>query len=509
MFNIRTFFSKDTKKKQVKKTRSFKGAARSRFTSWLTSTFAPINRDLKSDLQILINRSRDLAKNNEIFRSHLNNMQKSIIGSQGFRLQSLVKNPDGTLNEEVNKEIEYAWWDYGKNMNGYISKCGQMGDIDLDILILRTLVVDGEAFIHVDKNAKNPYGISFELIDSLKIDFTKDQQRTSNQNAIVMGVEIDEHNKPVNYYFREGTVDNYQVGKQITIPADEIIHIYKHEFVDQTRGFGDIVASIDSLKQLDDYAVAELFAAKVSACQGIFYERNGSSQSGDMLDANTTEEDQGVFVSELSPGEASIVPTGYTVKSVTPTHPNTSFSGFVKSIIRRIASSVGVSYNRLAHDYEAVNYSSLREASLDEAKTYSDIQRFLIDNWKTIQYSLWLKSYVINSTSSLIKPSHFKSYLDFSFIPRKDDLFDAAKDIVAVERRLKLGLTNPIMEIEARGNDVDDVLDGWIKWNDMLKKRKISFSDTEPLPLDVINQINEEINHPEKNDESISSSNDK
>lgn len=74
-----------------KASRSFKGASRSRFTSWLMSSFSPINRDLKSDLQTLIIRSRDLAKNNEIFRSHLHNMQKSIIGNQGFRLQSLIK----------------------------------------------------------------------------------------------------------------------------------------------------------------------------------------------------------------------------------------------------------------------------------------------------------------------------------------------------------------------------------------------------------------------------------
>ena len=378
---------------------------------------------------------------------------------------------------------------------------GQMGDIDFDILILRTLVIDGEVFIRVDKSAKNPYGISFELLDSLQIDLTKNQNRTPSQNAIVMGVEIDEYNRPVKYYFREASIDNYQVGPLIEIPADEIIHIYKHEFIGQTRGFGDIVASIDSLKQLDDYAIAELFAAKVSACQGIFYERNGSSQAGDMIDANTEEEDKGVFISELSPGEASIVPHGYTVKSVSPTHPNTNFSGFVKSIVRRIASSVGVSYNRLAHDYEAVNYSSLREASIDESKTYADIQRFLIDNWKNIQYSLWLKSYVVNCSSTSIKPSHFKEYLDFSFIPRKDDLFDAAKDIVAVERRLKLGLTNPIMEIEARGYDVDDVLDGWSKWNEKLKLHNLSFGEVDPLPLDVVNQINEESNHPELADE--------
>ncbi len=315
-----------------------------------------------------------------------------------------------------------------------------------------------------------------------------------------MGVEIDEVNKPVKYYFREASIDNYQVGKLIEIPADEIIHIYKHEFVGQTRGFGDIVASIDSLKQLDDYAIAELFAAKVAACQGIFYERNNSATAGDILDANSAEEDTGVFLSELSPGEASIVPQGYTVKSVSPTHPNTNFSGFVKAIVRRIASSVGVSYNRLAHDYEAVNYSSLREASLDEAKTYADIQRFMIENWKQKQYALWLKSYIINCNSSKLKPSKFKSYLDFTFIPRKDDLFDAAKDIIAVERRLKLGLTNPIMEIEARGYDVTDVLDGWTKWNQMLAERNLSFDNSEKqMPLDAVYQFNEEASNPELN----------
>ena len=101
-------------------------------------------------------------------------------------------------------------------------------------------------------------------------------------------------------------------------------------------------------------------------------------------------------------------------------------------------------------------------------------------------------------------------YLDFSFIPRKDDLFDAAKDIVAVERRLKLGLTNPIMEIEARGYDVDDVLDGWSKWNEKLKKHNLTFGEVEPLPLDVVNQLNEESNRPELiNDEENTPSDDK
>ena len=158
-----------------KNERSFAGAVKSRFTNWIYASFKKFSVDTKQDLRNLITRTRELAKNNEVFRSHLNNMVKSIIGQQGFRLQSLVKNEDGTLNDEVNRELERAWWDFGKRLNGYITKNGLLSDIDLDSLILRTLIIDGEVFIRINKDIKNPYGISFTVIDSLQIDTTKNQ----------------------------------------------------------------------------------------------------------------------------------------------------------------------------------------------------------------------------------------------------------------------------------------------------------------------------------------------
>lgn len=488
-------------KSKPKKTRSFKGAKTTRFTNWLMNTFAPINKELKGDLRELIIRSRSLAKNNEIMRSHLHNMEKSIVGRQGFRLQSLIKSIDGKLDDKVNLQIQKAWFDFGKRSNGYIEKSGLQGAIDLDILILRTLIIDGEVFIRIDRDAKNEYGISFELLDSLTIDTTKNQLATETQNAIYMGVQVDKYNRPVQYWIRENNGENYNTGKLYAIPADEIIHIYKQEFVGQTRGFGDIVASIDSLQQLDDFAVAELIQAKISACQGIFYERTGDT-AGDFLDqASDDVEDQGNFIQQIAPGIASIVPQGYTVKTMTPTHPNSNFAGFVKAIVRRIASACGVSYNRLSHDYEAVNYSSLREASLDQAKTYANLQRFLIDNWKNIQYELFLKSYIINSPQTVLTPTRFKDYLDYHFIGRKEALFDEAKQIVGIERKLKMGLSNPIIELQQRGLDPKEVLEGWVVWKRMCEQHNVSFETSSVAPLDIIQQYNEEANNPIEDEE--------
>jgi len=109
----------------------------------------------------------------------------------GFRLQSLVKLSEGELNKQVNNELENAWYDFGRKSHGYITADSAQSDIDLDTLILRTYLTDGECFIYVDRNAKNPYGISFKLLDSLSLDSDFNRMRTATQNSVILGVEVD------------------------------------------------------------------------------------------------------------------------------------------------------------------------------------------------------------------------------------------------------------------------------------------------------------------------------
>ena len=100
-----------------------------------------------------------------------------------------------------------------------------------------------------------------------------------------------------------------------------------------------------------------------------------------------------------------------------------------------------------------------------------------------------------------LKPSKLKDYLSYNFICRKDGLFDPAKEIIAIERRLKLGLSNPIIELESLGLDPEEVVQGWVRWNELLAANNISFNDDEKVALNVVDQFQEEVNHPEKNDE--------
>lgn len=290
-----------------------------------------------------------------------------------------------------------------------------------------------------------------------------------------------------------GNSTSYQVGVSERIPADQMIHLFKKEFPQQVRGLPPLNAVLDDIKQIQDYRIAELMAAKSAACLGIFYERNGQAVAGDFM-SEDEEEDKGEFVQSLAPGMASIAPTGYSVKSLTPSHPTNGYGEFNKSVLMQIASSLGVSYNKLIKDYSSVNYSSLREGTLDENAYWAEMQNFLIENWKEKEFRLFAESMAIDS--DLIKATQVKDLLRYhTWISQKRAYFDIGKEILATEREMKLGLKTPIQFMEENGQDPEEVLKSWALWFSLCKKYQLNFNadDKDALPPpEVDEEIDEE-----------------
>lgn len=249
-----------------------------------------------------MSRTRELAKNDTLVRAYLELCEKNIIGKAGFNLQCQLKNDDGKLNEPANSAIEWAFWDFGKLSNGYLTMDHGMGHHEFDKLILRTLIIDGEVFIRV-RHPKNKYGLSFELVDSMSIDFAKIREAGYGSNAIVLGIEIDQYGAPMKYYLKQGNSVCYQAGKEEYVPADEIIHIYRKEFPLQVRGFSILNAALDPLKQIADYNLAEILAAKTGAVLALAYERNGQAQAGQFMSDSDAgiDDDPGTFAQTLEP----------------------------------------------------------------------------------------------------------------------------------------------------------------------------------------------------------------
>lgn len=294
----------------------------------------------------------------------------------------------------------------------------------------------------------------------------------------MLGVEIDQNFKPVAYYLRKEKLTTYLAGNTQKLPTADVIHVFRKERAHQTRGIPPLNAVINDLRQLDEYQEAELAAAKLGAALSIFYERNEQSLAGDVM-AATSEEEPNL---EIGPGMVTKVATGYNVKTMTATHPNTQYGEFVKSVMKKICSALGMSYNKVCKDYEAINYSSLREATLDEAAFFGEIQAFLIESWKEIEFQLFVKGLSIPEEKKKAVLMHH------TWICQKRGLFDKSKEILAAEREIKLGLKSPVQYIEENGMDTDEVLKSFQFWNKLCKTYGLDFKEDDSAK----NKINAE-----------------
>ena len=122
----------------------------------------------------------------------------------------------------------------------------------------------------------------------------------------------------------------------------------------------------------------------------------------------------------------------------------------------------------------------------------------MIENWKNVEFQLFLKGYLINSRTQL-KPSLFTKYLrSYRFIPKTDPNYDIAKEATAVERLLKLGLTSHIIQIEKRGLDPQQLVKDEVKWRQLCDQNGLpyNFYETSTVAsLDAVNDFNNEANN--------------
>lgn len=478
------------------KSRKFYGAIANNFQNWL-SGYQPINRELYADIKTLIDRSRELYKNNSDVKSYVEVMTNNVLGSEGFKLQLLSKDILGNTDVDNNQKIRNQWIKYGHKINGLLTVDKKQGELDFDIAVFQTFLIDGNCFIHSVLDNESDFGIRYEILDTLDLDLNYNSD-LSNGEKVIFGIRLDAKNIPISYFFRARKVNQtYQTGERIEIPASDIIHIYRKTFADQILGIPSTSAVMQSLHQLSGYMEAEIIAARMAACSQAFYVKTGNS-TNDGLDDEEISND-GYVQTELQPGMIGYAPDGYQIQTFSSNHPNSNFSSFTKVIKRNIAAGLGLSYNLLSADYESVNYSSLRAAALNDRESWKQLQNFIVENWKNYQYQNFLKFLLLNEVVDGLQFRSFDKFLNYKFKSRKWAWVDPQKDLAAVKLKLEMRLSDPISEIENVGNEVDEVLDNWSIWEAKLKQRNLTI--TTDNVVDIVEEINNEIDESESTNE--------
>jgi len=433
-----------------KRSSVFSGAAGSRLTlDWVAPILSP-DQECRGNLRLLRARARELARNNPIGRHFLNMLSANVIGQNGIRYQSLVRDKKGEIDRETNKKIEAAWTEWCKKGNCTVD--GKLSFRALQDLSLRTEAMDGENFIRKVKGFDNKWGFALQTIDADQVDHLFSRPPGKREAEIRLGIEVDSWGKPIAYWVNPGHPSDFG-GSLLRdrIDASQILHQFDPYRVNQTRGLTWFHAVMMSLKMLDGYMEAEIVAARVGAAKMAVLECNDAA-AFDEPDPDKP------FRMEANAGMIEAIPPGYTLKEFKPDHPSNAFDQFVKTNLRWVASGLGCSYNALANDLQGVNYSSLRSGLLIERDRWKVVQKHVAEDFMQPIFEEWMKMALLTGALKLDSKDPDR-YKEGKWIPRGWQWVDPFKETQAAVMGIAAALQTRDQVIADRGGDYEEVFE--------------------------------------------------
>jgi len=210
--------------------------------------------------------------------------------------------------------------------------------------------------------------------------------------------------------------------------------------------------AINALKMLHGYREAELVAARTAASKMGFF----TSRAGDGFQADDFQGD--IPIMEAEPGSFHQLPQGVDFQQFDPQHPTSAFSDFEKSILRGIASGLGISYHSLANDLTQTSYSSIRQGTIEDRDFYRYLQHFMIEHFMLPVYRQWLSQAMTIGVVNL-PIGKFDKFADAAmFRPRGFQWVDPQKEISANVIALNNGIISLQDIANNYGRDLDDMM---------------------------------------------------
>ena len=482
-----------SRKKAKRKVRNYTAANTGNlFADWVSGSNSA-DSNIRFNLRKIRDRCREQARNNDYAKRYLQLLVTNVVGQHGIRLQSKARNDDRRLDFVGNQALETEWRKWCKIGNCTID--GKMSFIDAQKLFIETLARDGEVLIrHITTNDSNdPYRIQF--LDPDYLDEEKNQI-LNNDQEIIMGVKLDKFKKPISYMLFKENPYNTSFGRSnrqhIEVPAEDILHAYKPDRPEQTRGLPFMTTALARLKMLDGYEEAELVAARVGASKMGFI----TSPSGDAYVGDDTEDDYTPIMSAEA-GTFEQLAEGQGIETFDPQHPTSGFDSFHKSVLRGIASGLGVSYVSLANNLEGVNYSSIRQGTLEERDNYRILQKFMIDHFIQPVFEKWLLQTMSFKENFLLPPSRYDKFVDSAiFIGRSWGWIDPVKEVKANVDGLNAGIVT-LQDVQSNyGRDVEELFEQHQREEELAKQYDIATAyqpfGAMKMPVDAVIQEEEE-----------------
>lgn len=404
------------------------------------------------ELRRLVARSRQQTNNNDYAKAFIRICKQNIIGDQGIKLQARSCGLDGKLDVKANDAIEAEWDNWGLAENCDVK--GQASWQEIQELLIGTTPTDGEHFLQIVEGPDaGPYGFGVLVIDAQRCPPEFNQQGLKDGHYIRGGIEYNRYGRPLFYYFSEEDHNgsySLSTSNLRKVAAEDIVHSFVGDMVGQRRGIPWTATGLYRLRHLGGFEEAAVVNARVSANKMGFIEY--AEGFGPELD----EDDELHIQSE--PGVIQELPEGASYKAGDHQFPSGEFAQFIKAELRGTAAGFGVPYEELAQDREHVNYSSIRQGTLDSREHWKMLQGWFIRRTVDKIFKRWLKYALLAQKIRIdggkpLKAEQLRKYQAVVWQGRRWSWIDPKSEVDAAVASKNNLLTSPGQIIREQGKD--------------------------------------------------------
>lgn len=343
------------------------------------------------------------------------------------------------------------------------------------------LVVDGEALGLSEwaDNEPTRYKTRLRLVDP---DRLCNPNGRPDRDDLKGGVETNRAMVPVRYWIRERHPADYGGPGQFTWTGYErwtewgrpqVFHCFEPERAGQTRGISQFVSSLKSFRALSRYADATLESATINALIVAFMKSNAGpgavSENFETKDVREFEQWRQQHykdnpVSLANGARIPVLPYGDELELQTASKDVGGFDAFVRSILRLIAASLGVTYEELSMDYSQTNYSSARAAMIHAWAETQSMMALLEDQLVRPFVVAWAeeafdRGYVEIPAGAPDFYDAVDAYVQIHCIGPGRGFIDPTKEIDAAAARIEAGTSTLEDECDDQGRDWEEVLE--------------------------------------------------
>ena len=412
---------------------------------WTSSSATPYS-DIKSSLNKTIGRSRRLVDNCGFAQGAVNTIVDNIV-ADGIRPIPLVKSANGEPNDQINKDLGDAW----SIFNDQWDRSGHSTFYENQRQALSTIITCGSIITNQVRSRPGSYlPVAYQMrepdrLDSFKDQTSKSTQENKLQRQIVHGIEINEFDEPINYWFK---------GVDTPISSEFITHCFKRKRPEQYTGMPWFAPVLKRLWDVQNLVEDKAIQSRIQTMIALWFE--GDSGLPGIGAQDSTDDAFQWYPGAVGRGaigsKPSIIQADDTIKD--------SFMPLVKFLLREIAVAVGLSYYSLARDIEDMNFAGSRAVIMDERRGYAGPIKWFSKEYNQPHYNEFVKWCAITGKVKGLTIDRFMrnqhKYTQCFWVHKAWDWVDPLKDVKALTALKEAGWYTDQMYLASKGIGIED-----------------------------------------------------